>query len=131
MELSLITSENYVENVLRTESEVTPEMIARFSDPQNIRLIHAGMGMCTEAAEFVDMLKKHLFYGKPLDLVNLKEEIGDLLFYIGIAVDCLGTDLNYIMTTNINKLRARYPDGFSEDSAINRDLNSERAILEG
>ena len=121
---------DYIENVVKTESEVTPELIARMSDKSNIRLLHAGIGMCTEAGEFIDQLKKHIFYGKPLDRVNLKEELGDLLYYIGVAMDELETDFDIEQRKNIAKLKARYGDKFSADAAINRDLDKEREILE-
>ena len=88
------------------------------------------MGLVTEAGEFQDMLKKHVFYGKPLDEVNLKEEIGDLLWYCAIALEALDTDFEAVMETNINKLKARYPEKFTEDKAENRDLVKEREILE-
>lgn len=127
----MISSANYVENVTRTESPVTPEMIARISDPQTIRMIHATMGMCTEAAELLDMLKKHVFYGKPLDLVNAKEEVGDQQWYCGLMIDILQTTFDEVLTVNIEKLQARYPEKFSEEKAINRNLDVERQILEG
>jgi NTP pyrophosphatase (non-canonical NTP hydrolase) len=93
-------------------------------------LLHASMGLVTEAGEFQDMLKKHVFYGKPLDKVNLKEEIGDLLWYCAIALEALGTDFQAVMQTNIDKLKARYPEKFTEEKAENRNLVREREILE-
>lgn len=125
-----MTSENYVENVLRTESPITPELIARLSDPRTIRLLHVGLGLVTEAGEFVDALKKYIFYGKPLDLVNLQEELGDSNWYSALGIDVLETTFEKILTTNIEKLRARYPEKFTSDAAINRDLKSEREVLE-
>ena len=80
-------------------------------------LLHASMGLVTEAGEFQDMLKKHVFYGKPLDEVNLKEEIGDLLWYCAIALEALDTDFQAVMQTNIDKLKARYPEKFTEEKA--------------
>lgn len=99
-------------------------------DSQTLDLIHASMGLVTEAGEFQDMLKKHLYYGRELDTVNLKEEIGDLLWYCAIALEALGTDFKSVMKTNIDKLKARYPEKFTEESANNRDLGTERQILE-
>jgi NTP pyrophosphatase (non-canonical NTP hydrolase) len=122
--------EDYIANVVKTESPTTPELVARLSSPENVRLLHAAIGMCTEAGEFIDQLKKHIFYGKPLDRVNLKEELGDLLYYIGVAMDELETDFDTEQRRNIAKLQARYPSKFSEDAAVNRDLNKERKILE-
>jgi NTP pyrophosphatase (non-canonical NTP hydrolase) len=96
-----------------------------------IDLLHASIGMQTESAEFSDMLKKHIFYGKPLDKVNLAEEIGDQLWYIAMALRALDTDFETVMERNIAKLKARYPDKFTLELAENRDLDKERAILEG
>jgi len=93
-------------------------------------LLHASMGLVTEAGEFQDMLKKHLYYGRELDEINLKEEIGDVLWYCAIALNALGTDFETVMQTNIDKLRARFPEKFTEDNANSRDLDKEREILE-
>ena len=122
--------DNYIENVVKTESPTTPELVARLSSPENVRLLHAAIGMCTEAGEFIDQLKKHIFYGKPLDKVNLKEELGDLMFYIGVAMDVLETDFDTEQRKNIAKLKARYGEKFSAKAAIERNLDSERQILE-
>ena len=100
-------------------------------DSEQIDLLHAAIGMQTEAAEFSDMLKKRLFYGKELDIVNLREELGDQLFYIAMALRALGTDFETVMERNIAKLKARYPEKFTEELAENRNLDKERAILEG
>ncbi len=99
-------------------------------DSKNLDLLHASMGLSTEAAEFTDALKKHIFYGKELDETNLKEEIGDILWYAAIALEALGADFESVMQTNIDKLSARYPEKFTEELAENRDLAKEREILE-
>ena len=93
-------------------------------------LLHAAMGLTTESGEFMDAIKKHLFYGKPLDKVNLKEEIGDVLWYCALALHSLDSSFEEVMATNIAKLKARYPDKFEESQALNRDLDKERSILE-
>lgn len=118
--------DTYIEDAERTES--LPK-IQGLTDKQ-VRLLHASMGLHTEPAEFTDALKKHIFYGKPLDEVNLREELGDTLWYIAIALDCLGTDFETEMNININKLKARYPEKFTSEKAENRDLATERKILE-
>jgi NTP pyrophosphatase (non-canonical NTP hydrolase) len=94
------------------------------------RLIHAGMGITTEAGEFMDALKKHTMYGRQIDTTNLKEELGDLMWYISLACDELGITLEEVMERNIAKLRKRYPEQFTEIDATNRDLKAERATLE-
>lgn len=114
---------DYIKNVIKTES-ATCDVAGKE------RLLHAGMGMATESAEFIDALKKSIFYGKELDRVNLKEELGDVLWYVAVAMDELGTDFDTEMQKNIEKLRARYGEKFNEHSAENRDLEKERKILE-
>jgi hypothetical protein len=107
--------------------------IQRLQDPRTVRLLHAAMGMATEACEFVDMLKKHVFYGRSIDFVNAIEEIGDSNWYERIGADACGASLLEAMLVNIRKLRKRYPplEGFSEGRAAARDLMGEREILEG
>jgi len=95
------------------------------------RLLHASIGITTESGELADTLKKHIFYGKPLDTVNAIEEVGDLLWYAALACEALGTTLEDAMERNIVKLKARYPEKFEAQRAIERDLTAERAALEG
>jgi len=107
------------------------------SDPKNIinnvksdivaNLLHASMGICTESGELMDVLKKSLAYNKHLDLPNLVEELGDLIWYIQLACNTIGVDLETVMRINADKLKARYGDSmkFSSDKANNRNLDSE------
>lgn len=126
-----MTNNEYIQNCIKTEAPITDAMKERFSNERNIRLIHSAMGLQTESAEMTDALKKHLFYGKELDIVNIKEEIQDCLWYISLAMDELDMTYEEAMETNIKKLSARYPDKFTEYHAENRDLTKERTILEG
>jgi NTP pyrophosphatase (non-canonical NTP hydrolase) len=122
--------ENYIEKVLRTESKDIPLVQDRFCNNTVSRLTHAALGMNTEAGEFLDVIKKYLFYGKDIDYVNLREELGDLCWYIGLACDVLETNFDNIQQQNIAKLESRYPEKFTVENAINRDLNKEREVLE-
>lgn len=115
----------YISNVKRTES---PNF---FMENLNPRLVHGILGLVTESAELTDALKKTLFYGKELDVTNLKEELGDLAYYLFLTLDAIGADWNEIQQSNVAKLKARFPDKFTNENAINRDLVKERAILEG
>lgn len=119
----------YVKGVLRNESRDFDSIRPRL-DGETIRLLHAAMGLVTEAGEFLDALKKHIFYGKPLDKTNLVEELGDTFWYIGVASDVLGISFEEIMQINHNKLFTRYSKGFSAEEANNRDLDAERDVLE-
>ena len=92
--------------------------------------IHMILGMATEVAEIQDVFKKALAYGKSLDMVNLQEEIGDIMWYIAGFCDINGFDFEQILEVNIKKLIQRYPDKFSKKDALNRNLEKERRSLE-
>lgn len=123
------TDPSYTAQALRTESPITPALQTRLQ--QQARLVHALLGLQTEAGELADPVKKHIYYGRPLDLVNLREEIGDCLWYLAIACDALGTTLEAEQARNLAKLRARYPHVFTAEAAQVRDLDRERQVLEG
>ena len=126
-----MNSNEYIKDAIKTESRNFESMNERLKDDGIKRLLHAGMGLSTEAGEFLDSLKKHIFYGKELDRINLAEEVGDLFWYLAIVADELGFEFESVMNKNIEKLKARYGEKFSEDKANKRDLETEREILEG
>lgn len=126
----MMNSQDYISDAIKTESRDFEAMDARLSDQGLKRLLHAGFGLSTEAGEFMDALKKHIFYGKELDRVNLREELGDLFWYMAIACDELDVPFESLMKRNIEKLKARYGEKFSEEKAEKRDLKTEREILE-
>jgi NTP pyrophosphatase (non-canonical NTP hydrolase) len=105
-------------------------MAARMRVPENARLLHYALGLCTEVGELQDALKKYVAYGKPIDATNFKEELGDILWYHARLMDFFGLSYESVMETNINKLKKRYGDKFTEHAALNRDLDGERQILE-
>lgn len=119
----------YLENVLITESNDFKGIRKRFDD-RTIRLLHSAMGLSTEANEFLDAMKKYLFYGAPLDEVNIIEELGDGNWYEGLAINTLETTFEHILERNIAKLKARYKGKFNEEGAVNRSLETERKALE-
>ena len=118
-------SEDFIEKCSRTESG-----IFRIDNESDQKLLHSAIGMSTEANEFLDMMKKHIYYGKDIDFTNLKEEIGDILYYMALALDELDSTISIEQERVINKLKTRYPEKFSLDKAENRDLEKERATLE-
>jgi len=125
------TSLAYLEDVKKTESSDFDAIGRRLTyGYKKLRILHACMGLTTETGELTDQLKKHIFYGKPLDEVNLIEELGDLFWYAAILAMALDTNFEEIWRINIAKLKARYGAEFSEEAALNRNLDSERAILE-
>ena len=72
---------------------------------------------------------KQMLDENSLDVVNVLEEIGDISWYQAILIDALNGDWDACLNKNIEKLKARYPEKFSSDAAINRDVNNERTIL--
>lgn len=99
-------------------------------ETRNHDLMHAILGLVTEAGELADLLKREHAYGKPIDEVNAREEAGDLLWYLALIARALGTDLETIARTNVEKLQTRYPGKFTTEAALNRDLEAERKTLE-
>lgn len=125
-----VTYKNYIREAKRTEPDYT-NTIGRVVNPKTLRLLHGAMGLVTESAEFLDVMKKYLFYGKPMDMVNMKEECGDLFWYLAILADEMGeANFTNMLQTNIAKLRARYPEKFTEEAAQVRNLETERNLLE-
>lgn len=185
-----MTYTEYKEKASRTLSELG-------SKDKNV--LHMIVGMSTEINEILDAWKKHFAYGRELDLVNIKEEIGDFLWYVAnfcsitnfenvefdvqeqwkseekpffhiveankiisdilcnhysyqeptenyyellqrevyfafeeiiIFSKVMGFDIEEIAQTNIKKLEVRYPEKFTQENALNRNLESERKILE-
>lgn len=91
---------------------------------------HAILGVFTEGAELMEALGVAAVDGEPLDLVNLDEEVGDLLWYIAVYAKAREKTIEDLMSQNIAKLRARFPDRFTAEQANNRNLDAERAVLE-
>ena len=128
--MSKITPDEFIEKCLVVEHSDYVPVAERLQNTGTVRLLHSMIGLCTESGEIQDMMKKHIFYGKDIDRVNFKEELGDLMWYIAIACNELDIPLEDVMKTNVDKLRARYGDKFTEEAALNRNLSKEREILE-
>jgi hypothetical protein len=77
------------------------------------------------------MLKKKLYYNRPIDENNFKTIFHLILLNFSDYANCYDINLEKSFDVNIDKLRARYGDKFSSEKAINRDLETERNILEG
>ena len=76
-------------------------------------LINGVMGLCGESGEAIDLVKKWLAQGHDLDKDKLISEIGDVAWYIAEIATALGITLEEVLERNIEKLRRRYPEGFS------------------
>lgn len=80
-------------------------------------LIHAALGVTGEAGEFADAVKRVAIYEGVPDRANMVEELGDLLWYIAYACEVLGEPLEIVARDNIEKLKKRYPDAYSDFNA--------------
>ena len=94
-------------------------------DTPESRFVNFAFGLAGEAGEVIDSLKKHLFHGHPLDRERLKLELGDVLWYIATITTTAGMTLEDVAIANIEKLKARYPDGFDSEKSINRGVGNE------
>jgi NTP pyrophosphatase (non-canonical NTP hydrolase) len=85
--------------------------------------LHMAIGLSTETGELLDAYKKSIFYGRELNIQNVKEEIGDIVWYLEILMDEIGYSYEEAKEDVIQKLAKRYPEKF-EDVLI-RDVNNE------
>ena len=83
-------------------------------------LINGVMGLCGESGEAIDIVKKHLHQGHPLDKEKLVKELGDIAWYLAETAYALDVDLDAVLEQNIAKLKARYPQGFDAEKSVNR-----------
>lgn len=119
-----MTADEYQQLAERTSSSA--------GRPETVRLLHCALGLCTEAGEFQDVLKRLYFYGGDFEDTqrgNLEEELGDLLWYIAEGANALGVSISQLMEQNIRKLQVRYPDKFSEERATKRNLHEEMRAM--
>lgn len=101
----------YAVEAARTKRKINPEL----------DLAIAALGLVGEASEVTEHIKKHLGHGHPLDSLKVMSELGDVLWYLANIASLLDIDLASVATMNISKLRARYPEGFSEERSKNRE----------
>lgn len=83
-------------------------------------LTEKALGIVGEAGEIGDYLKKVLCHGHPMDKEKLTDEAGDLLWYLSTVLTTYGITIEQVAVRNIEKLKARYPEGFSEERSVNR-----------
>ena len=106
-----MTINEYQELAMRT---LNPEL-----DRKDV-LINGVMGLCGEAGEAIDIVKKWFAHGHELDKEHLAKELGDIAWYLAEAATALDVPLEDVLQANIDKLRKRYPEGFDKERSINR-----------
>ena len=78
------------------------------------------MGLGGEAGETSEVIKKHLFHDQPLDRAKLLKELGDVRWYFEVLLAASGFTMAEVEQANVEKLRARYPDGFTSQASTER-----------
>jgi NTP pyrophosphatase (non-canonical NTP hydrolase) len=80
-------------------------------------LMDAAAGLAEEAGEVLGLVRKHAYMGHPMDRERLRRELGDALWCLAAVATGIGITLAEIASTNIDKLRRRYPDGYSDEAS--------------
>lgn len=106
-----LTANDYQRMAMRTAGEYESKLA---------KIRNAVYGLNGEAGEVIDILKKHEFQGHDLSAESIVDELGDCLWYAALLADALDTTLEDVMLRNVEKLKERYPDGFSKERSVNR-----------
>lgn len=105
-----MTLDEYQSHVLRTSNDLPPKL----------SLLNWALGLTGESGEFADLVKKHVFHEHDLDDDKAVKELGDILWYVARAAKTLGFSLSDVAQMNVDKLLARYPNGWSREDSIAR-----------
>lgn len=125
--LAMRTNDN--QNSYRLRTELTGKLLLSPMLENNVKcdnikdiggLINGVLGLTGESGEVSDLVKKGIFHEKGIDLEHLKKECGDVMWYLSLICESCGFTLDDVMQTNIDKLIARYPDGFDTYKANHR-----------
>ena len=131
----MVIDKNFLLDYTRFVDEVTSDASSdaqSFSDALDVidgfgvspeRILTAAIGISAEGGEFAEIVKKSIFQGKPMDddaQYHMKRELGDILWYVTQACIALNISIEDVIDTNIQKLEARYPDGFEAFRSENR-----------
>jgi NTP pyrophosphatase (non-canonical NTP hydrolase) len=85
--------------------------------PEEIMLVWNALGVAGEAGEVADLVKKGVFHRHGVDRDKLHEELGDLLWYVAALCSKMGFSMDEVMARNVEKLRKRYPAGYSAEAS--------------
>ena len=112
-----MTNEEYQKLARRTQKKEWQNEKAEAVRHDMMR--HAVFGLCSEAGEVAGVLQK-TYQGHEFDREHFLKEISDILWFVSEACDCVDATISDVMEININKLRARYPDGFDSEKSLHR-----------
>lgn len=127
-----MTGKEYVELAMRTNDGKSSDRVIKKIDDNSFvsgedliipdvgGVLNGCLGLAGEAGETLDMIKKWIFHEKDLDMEHFKKELGDVMWYMAMICKSMEIDLDEILQMNVDKLIARYPDGFDTVRANNR-----------
>lgn len=108
--------EQFVRSIVKPGNDILLQLT-----PLQASILHMAVGVSGEAGELLDAIKKHAVYQKQLDFDNVREEAGDILFYLTGLLNELGLTLNECIEANVEKLSKRYPEKrYTNEAAIAR-----------
>lgn len=84
------------------------------------KIPNVALGLCGEAGEIADLVKKAEYQGHDLDKEHIAKELGDVAWYLALGATTIGYDLETILQMNVDKLKERYPEGFDPERSLNR-----------
>ncbi len=120
MQIDLNKYQDFVQAVTSAESNYPVQLIERIQEINTTTTINpallltAAMGLAAEGGEFVEIPKKIIFQGKPVNeenIFHMKRELGDIMWYWINACRALNLDPNDVIAENVRKLESRYPGG--------------------
>lgn len=93
--------------------------------PEHVMISWNALGLAGEAGEVVDLIKKGIYHQQGIDRDKVKKELGDVLWYLSALCKQFDFTLEEVMETNIEKLKARFPDGYSSERTTFREGDAE------
>jgi len=114
----------------KADQQLILDRLCRLGSPA-MQLDNAVTGLSDEVGELNAARKKWIEYGQELDRLNVKEEVGDCLWRLAQICDAVDLSLQECAEGNINKLKKRYPEKYTDLLAVeaNRDREVEREAL--
>lgn len=120
-----MTGNEYEYLAMRTNDGMATARLSFWMDANDTTIDVGGvlngcLGLAGESGELLDMVKKWIFHNTKLDRDHAKKEVGDVCWYIAMICHSMGWNLDEIMQMNVNKLKARYPEGFDTELSNHR-----------
>jgi NTP pyrophosphatase (non-canonical NTP hydrolase) len=103
-----------------SEEQAKRISIAILTNPNLSQVLVGALKLNSESGELADAIVKHISYNQPLDVENILEECGDLCWYIALITRYLGSTIETVMLNNIDKLKIRYPEKYTDEHAKER-----------